>query len=115
MGFLEELEKAPKGQGQARNRKKGPTDKEIVPRTGQDELKDLMDVHMQSIEAFQRTVPRSYQKWLLELHDECLQWAGKSSQDGGDSKPAEGALTADSYADEEDISPEQLNAVLNKS
>ncbi|QRV74486.1 hypothetical protein RhiJN_02500 [Ceratobasidium sp. AG-Ba] len=114
-GYIKVEQKAPKGQGQARNRKKGPTDKEIVPRTGQDELKDLMDIHLQSIEPFQRTVPRSYQKWLLELHDECLQWAGKSSQDGGNSKPAEGALTADSYADEEDISPEELNAVLNKS
>ncbi|QRV81325.1 hypothetical protein RhiJN_09340 [Ceratobasidium sp. AG-Ba] len=88
-GYIKVEQKAPKGQGQARNRKKGPTDKEIVPRTGQDELKDLMDIHLQSIEPFQRTVPRSYQKWLLELHDECLQWAGKSSQDGGNSKPAE--------------------------
>ncbi|QRW12534.1 hypothetical protein RhiLY_11533 [Ceratobasidium sp. AG-Ba] len=115
-GCIKVEQKAPKGQGQGRNRKKGAMpEKEIVPRTGLDELKDLMDVHLQNIEPFQKTVPNLYKMWLLGLHDQCLVWAGKSSHDSGDSKPVEGVLTADSYADEEDISPAELHAALSNS
>ncbi|QRV73379.1 hypothetical protein RhiJN_01393 [Ceratobasidium sp. AG-Ba] len=101
-GYIKTEQKAPKGQGQPRNRKKAAAvDKEIVPRAMQDELRDLMNVHLQSLEEFQLSMPRTYKSWKYGLHAECLKWAGRATL--GTDKP------------KEDISPEQLAAVLSKT